>query len=87
MQEMLSDLWLAAVDSDPILRGSCHQVIRVWAQCFATYMRVIAEDEADRVADLLDYMINIIRANQDFLGSAWLSYDDTFRRQVAVFGK
>ena len=45
------------------------------------YERVIAEE---RVSDLLDYMIDIIRAS---LGSAWLRYDDTFRRQVAVSGK
>ena len=34
--------------------------------------------------DLLNYMINIIRASQDFLGSDWLRYDETFRRQVNV---
>ena len=60
--------------------------IKVWAQCFATYVRVIAESEPERVPDLLGYMINVIRASQDFVGSAWLTYDDTFWRQVAVSG-
>jgi len=86
MQEMLPDMWLAAENGDPPQRGSRHQVmdIRVWAQCFTTYVRVIAEDEPERVPDLLDYIINIIRASQ---GSAWLRYDGTFRKQVAVSGK
>jgi len=60
--------------------------IKVWAQCFATYVRVIAESEPERVPDLLGCMINVIRASQDFVGLAWLTYDDTFRRQVAVSG-
>ena len=60
--------------------------VRVWAQCFATYIRVIVESEPERVPDLLGYMINIIRASQDFVGSSCLAYDDMFRRQVAVSG-
>ena len=57
--------------------------IKVWAQCFASYIRVVATTEPERVAELLGYMINIIRAKQDFEGSAWVTYDDTFRRQAA----
>jgi len=88
MQEMLPDMWLVTDQSEPTARvGRLRAMdIKVWSQCFATYVRVIAEDEPERVPDLLDYMINIIRASQDFMGSAWLKYDNTFRRQVAVSG-
>ena len=36
------------------------------------------------VADLLGCKIGIIRANQDFGGSEWITYNDTFRRQTAT---
>ena len=88
MQDMLLDMWLIPDQSEQTSCGGRHRTmdIQVWTHCFATYVRVIAEDELDSVPDLLDYMINIIRASQDFMGSAWLTYDDTFRRQVAVSG-
>jgi len=88
MQDMLPDRWLFADEGEQSSRGNrrCTMDIRVWAQCFATYIRVIAESEPERVPDLLGYMINIIRASQDFVGSSWMTYDDTFRRQVAVSG-
>lgn len=54
--------------------------IKVWVQCFASYVRVMAVTEPEKVADRLGYMINIIRASQDFEGSPWVTYDDTFRR-------
>ena len=88
MQDMLPDMWLIPDQSEQTSHGGCCRTmdIRVWAQCFATYIWVIAEDEPHRMPGLLDYMKNIIQASQDFMGSAWLTYDDTFRRQVAVSG-
>lgn len=86
MHELLPDLWLQAVDRETNSRsGRRRRVmdIKIWAQCFASYIRVMAETEPERVADRLGYMINIIRASGDFEGSAWVTYDDTFRRQAA----
>ena len=86
MYELLPDLWLQADDREAgICSGKRRRVmdIKVWAQCFANYIRVVAVNEPEKVADLLSYMIDIIRASQDFEGSAWVTYDDTFRRQVA----
>ena len=57
--------------------------IKVWVQCFASYVKIVAVNEPERVADLLGYMISIIKASQDFAGSAWVTYDDMFRRQAA----
>ena len=36
------------------------------------------------VADLLGCKIDIIRANQDFGGMEWITYNDTFRMQAAT---
>ena len=82
MYELVPDLWLQADDREAGTRSSKrHRVmdIKVWAQCFASYIRVVAVNEPERVADLLGCMIkmiNIIRASQDFEGSAWVTYDD-----------
>ena len=86
MYELLPDLWLQADDREAGTHSGkyCRVMdVKVWAQCFASYIRVVAVNEPERVADLLGYMINIIRASQDFEGSAWVTYDDTFRRQAA----
>jgi len=82
---MLPDMWLIVDNGDHSSHPSrCRSMdIKVWAQCFATYIRVIAESEPERIQNLLGY---VIRASQDFMGSAWLTYDDTFRKQVAVSG-
>ncbi len=35
-------------------------------QCFTTYACVIADTYADRIPDMMDYMVDIIRASQQF---------------------
>ena len=36
----------------------------------------MAMNDPERVADLMDYMTNIIRASQDFESLEWVTYDD-----------
>ena len=48
--------------------------VKVWTQCFARYM--MAMNDPERVADLMDYMTNIIRASQDFESLEWVTCDD-----------
>ena len=45
IQGMLPDMWLFADEGEQTSRGSRRHTtdIRVWAQCFVTYVRVIAE--------------------------------------------
>ena len=50
-------------------------------QCFAYYVGVLASSKPALVPDLMAYMISIIRASQEFEGSAWTVYDDAYRRQ------
>ena len=69
MPDMLPDNWLVSDQSEQISCGGCRLTmdIWVWTKCFATYVQVIAEDEPYREPDLLDYMIYIIWASQDFM--------------------
>ena len=55
-------------------------------QCFAYYVGVLASSKPALVPDLMAYMISIIRASQEFEGSAWTVYDDAYRRQAATAG-
>ena len=38
------------------------------------------------VVEMLAYMSQIHKASQEFVGTAWVNYDTTFRRQAAASG-
>lgn len=54
--------------------------LNVWLQSFTTYEEVIAPVE------LMAYLINIIRATQEYEGSAWVVYDLAYRCQATTTG-
>ena len=56
----------------------------MWVQCLACYAGVVTANQPERVPDLLAYLIQIVKASLDFDGSAWATYDGTFRRQAAA---
>ena len=58
----------------------------VWLQCFALYVAVLAPTKPALVPDLMAYMISIITASQEYEASAWVAYDDAYRRQAAAAG-
>ena len=60
--------------------------IHVWLQCYAVYIGVMATKHPERVPELMSYMINIIRASQEFEDTAWVAYDAAYRRQAASTG-
>ena len=60
--------------------------IHIWLQCYAVYVGVMATKHPERVPELMSYMINIIRASQEFENSAWIAYDAAYRRQAASTG-
>ena len=62
------------------------QDINVWLQCFALYVGVMATKSPERVPELMAYMISILRASQEYDGSAWATYDAAYRRQAAATG-
>ena len=90
MHELLPESWrmaeqeLEGPDSRP--RGSRRRVldIIVWVQCFACYMGVIATRRQEQIPELLEYLVQIVRVNQEFERSDWAVYDETFHRRAAV---
>ena len=56
------------------------QDIDVWLQCYAVFVSVMARHSPETVPELMAYMVNIIRASQEYEGSAWAAYDAAFRR-------
>ena len=57
-----------------------------WVQCFTTYVGVLARSTPEAVPELMAYLIQIVRVNQDFGGLAWVNYNLAFRRQAAATG-
>ena len=66
----------------------CRQVrdISVWLQCFACYTAVLSTRFPENTPNLLAYMVMILGATQEFEGSSWVTYDSSFRQQMAVSG-
>ena len=54
-----------------------------WIDTFTVYMVVIVSSYPQRSVELLNYQQIISLATTKFRGSAWLSYDEQFRRRVA----
>lgn len=96
MAELLPEFWSLppAIKSEgqPITQPSLPRRSRKvtdlasWVQCFATYVGVLAGSSPEAVPELMAYLIQIVRVNQDFGGLAWVNYDLAFRRQAAATG-
>ena len=90
LHELLPECLAESMDSTgPIPRSRARKKlndISVWLQCFALYVGVLASSKPALVPDLMAYMISIIRASQEFERSAWMVYDDAYRRQAAAAG-
>lgn len=55
--------------------------IEAWLQCFVVFVSVVSRDFPKAVPELMAYMVNIIRASQEYEGAAWEAYDTAFCRQ------
>ena len=90
MHELLPESWQTAEQEmeTPPRNSSRHRIldIKIWVQCFACYRGVVAIKSPQRIPELLAYLIQIVRVNQEFEGSGWAAYDETFCRQAAVSG-
>ena len=57
------------------------QDITVWLQCYAVFVGVVVKSVPEAIPSLMAYMTSILRASQEFEGSAWAAYDAAYRRQ------
>ena len=62
------------------------QDVNAWLQCFALYVGVLGPKRPDCIPQMMSYLVTIVRASQEFEGSAWALYDDYYRRQAAAAG-
>ena len=62
------------------------QDILVWAQCCAMYVAVVSGRWPRRVPEMMAYMINIIKASQEYEGLAWFLDDEAYHKQAAATG-
>lgn len=89
LPELLVDLKTEeSRDSQPSRGRSRKRVqdINVWLQCFAVFVGVVAKSAPDAVPGMMGYMTRIIKASQEYDGTAWVAYDTAFRRQAAATG-
>ncbi len=74
LHELLSECLAESTDSArPLPRSKAKEGLNdlnVWLQCFALYVGVLAPSKP-ALPHLMAYMISIIRASQEFEGSAW----------------
>ena len=92
MLELLPEFWATSGEDDTTKRISRArakkrvQDIHVWLQCYAVYVGVIATKSPECIPELMAYMICILRASQEYEGTACATYDLAFRRQAATTG-
>ena len=55
-----------------------------WCQAFAIYALILTSSFPHRAADLMRYLLSILRTYTQFGGTAWLDYDEAFRRDAAA---
>ena len=62
------------------------QEIRVWAQCYAVYVAVLAKQFPETVPDMMAYLLLIIQTHWDYEDPAWRKYDEALRDKAAATG-
>ena len=87
LHELLPECLAESTDSTgPIPRARKRLNDKCMATVFHPLRGVLASSKPALVPDLMAYMISIIRASQEFEGSAWMVYDDAYRHQAAAAG-
>lgn len=94
MHELLPEFWTQKADeasgkpstSSRTKAKKRVQDINVWLQCFALYVSVMSNKSPQHIPELMAYMVSILRASQEYEGSAWTTYDAAYRRQAAATG-
>ena len=60
--------------------------IDVWWECYAVLVAVLSAAYPEKAPHLFAYMRTIVRASRNFEGTAWVTYDMSFRRAAANRG-
>ena len=86
MEELLPELWPVAhhEGEGKIRRNRKITDIFTWIQCFSLYTSVRGRQKPELIAELMAYMVSIIRASREYLGLGWVQYDSLFRKHAAL---
>ena len=60
--------------------------IQVWCECYAVMAAALSAAYPLKAPHLFAYMRSIVRASRNFEGTAWVSYDMSYRRAAANKG-
>jgi len=90
MSELLPEVWMpeeeemlpSNVLTLPKKKPGIVTDIMLWAQCFASYVSVLAASYPSATPDLLSYMSTIIKCARDYDRGAWAQYDRNFRKSM-----
>ncbi len=89
MSELLPEVWMSEEEELPMFRSVLMMPkkragpvtdIMLWAQCFASYVAILASKFPSATPELLSYMAMIIKCARDYEGIAWAQYDRNFRK-------
>ena len=86
LQLRLDDLFPCSLSSPVSMvrkRKPVIDTIHKWLDAYTTYILVIVAAHPRRFIELLKYQQIISRAETQFQGLAWVSYDEQFRRRAA----
>jgi hypothetical protein len=87
MLELLPEVWTnQGGDKKRSSSKKKIQDINIWLQCYALYVGVRALKAPKLIPELMAYQISILRASQEYEGTAWATYDAAYRRQAATTG-
>ena len=85
MCELIPEYWMVQKEEEASAQRMTRnrgrkqsQDILVWAQCFTMYVAVVSGRWPRRVPEMMAYMINIIKASQEYESLAWFLYDKAY---------
>lgn len=87
MEELLPELWPTAQQEGEGRTRSRNQKITdifTWIQCFSLYTSVRGRHDPKLIAELMAYMVSIVRASREYSDLGWVQYDALFQKHAAL---
>ena len=86
MVELLPELWPAAhQDNEGKVKKNWKITdIFTWIQCFVLYTSVRGQHNPELIAELMAYMVSIVRVSRKYSGLSWVQYDALFQKHTTL---
>ena len=88
MCELLPESWQLEEPRDSCCHASRMKhglitAIALWTKCCASLVAILSTKHLNKAPQFMGYLWIIMRASSNFEGSAWATYDTTYRQQAA----